>query len=120
MEAQRGYEAGSSLGLVEEDEGPPAGGLGGGGGGGPGLTQAQLQRVALAEGLVEERDTEIKKVRRLGGEGVEAACAHCCCELLLRGPPFLASQVCSLPAAHITVISPSSLRSWTRLWSWPR
>ncbi|GBF92946.1 hypothetical protein Rsub_05782 [Raphidocelis subcapitata] len=61
IEAQKGYEAGSSIGLVEEER--DGGGPGGGGGGGPGgFTQAQLLKVSQAESLVEERDTEIRKV----------------------------------------------------------
>lgn len=58
MEAQRGYEAGSSIGLIE-DEPPP----GGGGGGELGFTQVQLLKASQAEGLVEERDIEIRKAR---------------------------------------------------------
>ena len=80
VEQQRGYEAGSSIGLVEEEKtsagaaaaaafgGGGAGGAGGGGGMGS-FTQAQLLRAAQAEALVEERDTEIRKVRRERGAG---------------------------------------------------
>ncbi|KAI8470175.1 MAG: hypothetical protein J3K34DRAFT_458972 [Monoraphidium minutum] len=56
IEAQKGYEAGSSIGLVEDDGG------GGGGLGDPGFTQAQLMKMSQAEALIEERDTEIRKV----------------------------------------------------------
>ncbi|KAI8474871.1 MAG: Qa-snare protein, Tlg2/Syntaxin16-family [Monoraphidium minutum] len=59
IEAQRGYEAGSSIGLVE-DEG--AGGGGDAAAADPGFTQAQLTRMSQAEALIEERDTEIRKV----------------------------------------------------------
>ncbi len=68
IEAQKGYEKGSSIGLIEDDASSTAvagGGYGGGGGssGDPGFTQAQLIRMTQAESLIEERDQEIKKVR---------------------------------------------------------
>jgi hypothetical protein len=76
IEAQKGYEAGSSIGLVEDEHeagglggGLRAGGGGGGGPGGGGFTQAQLLKVSQAESLVEERDTEIRKVGAGGGAG---------------------------------------------------
>lgn len=58
MEAQRGYERGSSIGLIE-DEGP---GPSGGGGADPGFTQAQVLKASQAEALADERDQEIRKV----------------------------------------------------------
>jgi syntaxin 16 len=61
MEAQKGLEAGSSLGLVADD-----GGAGAQEGSyavvDPGFTQAQMMRVHQAEGLAQERDEEIRKV----------------------------------------------------------
>jgi hypothetical protein len=82
MEAQKGYEAGSSLGLIEEERG--AGGPGGGGD--PGFSAAQVLKMSQAESLIEERDMEIKKVGlgvgagsgsgELGGQGCEV-CVGC-------------------------------------------
>jgi hypothetical protein len=77
MEAQRGYECGSSLALIE-------GSLEGGGGSGDGalagadlgLTQAQVQKVSETEVLVEERDAEIKKARGRGWPRGAPAARH--------------------------------------------
>ncbi|KIY99251.1 Syntaxin-43 [Monoraphidium neglectum] len=57
IEAQKGYEQGSSIGLIVE-EGP----AGAAAEADPGFTQAQLVKVSQAEALIEERDTEIRKV----------------------------------------------------------
>jgi hypothetical protein len=59
IEAQKGYEQGSSIGLIVE-EGP----AGAAAEADPGFTQAQLVKVSQAEALIEERDTEIRKVGR--------------------------------------------------------
>jgi hypothetical protein len=59
MEAQKGLEAGSSLGLVVDDGGQEAAGFAVAD---PGFTQAQMMRVHQAEGLAQERDEEIRKV----------------------------------------------------------
>jgi hypothetical protein len=67
MEAQRGYEAGSSLALLEGERGSGGGADGGGGPADPGFTQAQALKVSETEVLVEERDTEIRKVGAGGG-----------------------------------------------------
>jgi hypothetical protein len=60
MEAQRGLEMGSSIGVVERDD--DAGGGAGGGSGIGALTSAQVMRVAQSESLIDERDQEIRKV----------------------------------------------------------
>eukprot|EP00877_Chromochloris_zofingiensis_P010271 jgi/Chrzof1/5498/Cz16g05150.t1 len=56
IEAQKGYEKGSSIGLVEDESAGPAGTSD------PGFTEMQLQKVSQAEALIEERDIEIRKV----------------------------------------------------------
>ena len=61
MEAQKGLEAGSSLGLVEDDGGTAQDGSSYAVAD-PGFTQAQMMRVNQAEGLAQERDEEIRKV----------------------------------------------------------
>lgn len=63
IEAQRGYEKGSSIGIIEDE------GFGAAAAGGSqpstldlGFTQAQIMKMSQAESMVEERDQEIKKV----------------------------------------------------------
>ncbi|GIL47780.1 hypothetical protein Vafri_3964 [Volvox africanus] len=58
VEEQKGMEKGSSIGLVEEDEGTRTGGEFAD----PGFTQAQLAMVDISTDLVSERDTEIRKI----------------------------------------------------------
>ncbi|GBF90215.1 hypothetical protein Rsub_03348 [Raphidocelis subcapitata] len=62
MEAQKGYEQGSSLALAEGERGGSGGGAGEGAAAEPGFTQAQVQKVSQAEAMIEERETEIRKV----------------------------------------------------------
>lgn len=60
MEQQRGYETGSTLLGVVDGDGDGDNDLLGGGGGG--FTKAQAMRAAQSEALVDERDTEIRRV----------------------------------------------------------
>lgn len=71
MEAQRGYEKGSSLGLAAEQAAAAGSAGGAGGSSDPGFTQEQLARATHATALIEERDEQITKV---GGQ--RAACAR--------------------------------------------
>jgi len=81
IEAQKGYERGSSMRLVEDErEAAAAGAVAVTTD--PGFTQAQLMKVSQAEVLIEERDVEIRKVRRWGWGGQTGlvwACVLCVC-----------------------------------------
>eukprot|EP00878_Enallax_costatus_P020334 GHUV01021487.1.p1 GENE.GHUV01021487.1~~GHUV01021487.1.p1 ORF type:complete len:263 (+),score=69.75 GHUV01021487.1:371-1159(+) len=55
MEAQKGLAAGSSIGLIEDEQ--PGGAVTD-----PGFTETQLMKVSQAEALIEERDAEIVKI----------------------------------------------------------
>lgn len=57
IEAQKGLEKGSSIGLIEDEREPAPGVITD-----PGFTQAQLMKVSQAESVIEERDQEIRKV----------------------------------------------------------
>lgn len=67
IEAQKGYEKGSSIGLIEDEKEGTAVAVTD-----PGFTQAQLMKVSQAEVLIEERDMEIKKVGGMHGHGQRA------------------------------------------------
>jgi hypothetical protein len=93
MEAQKGYEQGSSLALAEGERGGSGGGAGEGGAAGePGFTQAQVQKVSHAEAMIEERETEIRKVRRAAG-----APPACCQGGVLNSPACAAAGRSCLP-----------------------